>query len=63
MLCAGRARSFGGNSLLLYPAILAASTLIRLFSEILKFKTATSFQIKKIVKENIESSRIFFLLK
>jgi hypothetical protein len=36
MLYAGRARSFGGNSLL-YPAILAASTLIRLFSEMLKF--------------------------
>jgi len=46
-----------------YPSTLANSTLIILFSEMLKFSKIISSKSNNIVKENLEYSRIFHLLK
>jgi len=46
-----------------YPSTLANSTLIILFSEMLKFSKIISSKSKNIVKENSEYLRIFHFLK
>jgi hypothetical protein len=46
-----------------YPSTLANSTLIILFSEMLKFSKIIFFQIKKCMKDNSEYLGIFHLLK
>jgi hypothetical protein len=46
-----------------YPSILASSTLIILFSELLKFSKTISSKSKNIVKDNSEFLRTFHLLK
>jgi hypothetical protein len=44
---------------MIYPGTLVALIVIILFSELLKFSKKNSSNSKKLVKENIESSRIF----
>ncbi len=47
----------------IYYANLATSTLIVLFSEMLKFSPQENSNNKNFVKENVESSRIFYFSK
>jgi hypothetical protein len=48
-----------------YPTIttLEAAALVVLFSEMLKFFPQKNFKKQKFVKDNIESSRMFYLSK
>jgi hypothetical protein len=56
--------SFRGNSTKTYPSsTLASSTLIILFSEMLKILKIISSKSKNIVKDNSEHLGIFYLLK
>jgi hypothetical protein len=47
----------------IYPTTLATSTLIILFSGMLKFSKIISLKSKNIVKDNSENLGIFHLLK